>query len=191
MNSGHEKILVEGLKDGNVKIFDYVFHYYYSGMVIFAMKYVKEKTVAEDIVQGLFVKLWIKRSQLNINLNFKSYIFTSLKNSCIDYLRKETLKNKVNFQMIEELQNNTEVRNLLIESELRDLINSAIDKLPPACKDIFRLNRFGGLKPIQIAEKKQLSVRTVEKQIGKAIKILRKELSAYLPSTLLSILLGF
>lgn len=189
MNAAHETILIEGIKEGNVKIFDYVFHYYYSGMVVFTMKYTNNKAVAEDIVQAFFIKLWIKREQLNISQSLKSYIFTSLKNSCIDYLRRQEVKEKINLQLIHELENRVDGRNLTIESELREQINLAIEKLSPACREVFIMNRFEGLKPVQIAEKKDISVRTVEKHIGKALKVLRKELSPYLPSTLLAILL--
>lgn len=190
MNSAHEKILIEGLKEGNVKIFDYVFHYYYSGMVVFASKYVNDYEAAEDIVQSFFVKIWIKRDQLNITSNLKSYMFSSLKNSCIDYLRKQNLKDQAQGQLFEELKNRVDFRNLLIESELRDQINQAIDKLSPVCKEVFLMNRFEGLKPAEIADKKNISIRTVEKHIGKALKKLRSELSTYLPSSLLAILLG-
>lgn len=191
MNYGHEEILIEGLKEGNVKIFDFVFHYYYSGMVVFASKYLNNNNeAAEDLVQAFFVKLWVKREQLTISKNLKSYIFTSLKNSCIDFLRKEDLKDKVKGQLFEELKNRVEVHNLLIESELREQINQAIEKLSPVCKEVFLMNRFEGLKPAEIAAKKNISVRTVEKHIGKALKALRKELKVYLPSALLTILLN-
>jgi len=91
----HEKILLEGLKEGNEKIFDYIFHYYYSGLVVFVQKYVPDQDVAEDIVQALFVKLWISRAELSINSSLKSYLFSSVKNRCIDYIRHEETKGKV------------------------------------------------------------------------------------------------
>jgi RNA polymerase sigma-70 factor (ECF subfamily) len=188
--SDHEAILIEGLKEGNVKIYDYIFHYYYSGLVVFVQKYIHDQNVAEDIVQEFFVKLWINREKLQIENTLKTYFFTSIKNRCIDYLRHELIKGKVEKQLLEKVQNLTDEHNLMIESELRDHINAAIDKLPPVCKEIFVLNRFSGLKPAEIAEKKGLSVRTVEAQIGKALKILKKELCIYLPASLVSVLLG-
>lgn len=188
--SNHEAILIEGLKEGNVKIYDYIFHFYYSGLVVFVHKYINDQDVAEDIVQEFFVKLWINRERLQIETTLKSYFFSSIKNRCIDFLRHELIKGKVEKQLLEKVQNLTDEQNLLIESELRDHINAAIDKLPPVCKEIFIMNRFEGLKPAEIAEKKGLSVRTVETHIGKALKILKKELSVYLPASLVSILLG-
>jgi len=186
----HEKILLEGLKEGNEKIFDYIFHYYYSGLVVFVQKYVPDQDVAEDIVQALFVKLWISRAELSINSSLKSYLFSSVKNRCIDYIRHEETKGKVEKKLIERLSGITDERNLLVESELREKINSAMEKLPPVCREVFYMNRFEGLKPAEIAEKKDISVRTVETHIGKALKILRIELAGYLPSSLVAIVLS-
>jgi len=186
----HEKILLEGLKEGNEKIFDYIFHYYYSGLVVFVQKYVPDQDVAEDIVQALFVKLWISRAELSINSSLKSYLFSSVKNRCIDYIRHEDTKGKVEKKLIERLSGITDERNLLVESELREKINSAMEKLPPVCREVFYMNRFEGLKPAEIAEKKDISVRTVETHIGKALKILRIELAGYLPSSLVAIVLS-
>lgn len=188
--SDHEAILIEGLKEGNVKIYDYIFHFYYSGLVVFVQKYIHDQDVAEDIVQEFFVKLWINRERVQIETTLKSYFFSSIKNRCIDYLRHELIKGKVEKQLLEEVQKTTNEHNLLIESELRDQINAAIDKLPPVCREIFIMNRFEGLKPAEIADKKEISVRTVETHIGKALKILRKELSGYLPASLITIILG-
>jgi RNA polymerase sigma-70 factor, ECF subfamily len=188
--SDHESILIEGLKEGNVKIYDYIFHYYYSGLVVFVQKYIQDQNIAEDIVQEFFVKLWINRERLQIETNLKSYFFSSIKNRCIDYLRHELIKGKVEKRLLEKVQNLNDEHNLLIESELRDQINAAINKLPLVCREIFIMNRFEGMKPAEIAEKKGLSVRTVETHIGKALKILRKELSGYLPASLVAIILG-
>jgi RNA polymerase sigma-70 factor (ECF subfamily) len=181
MTNNHEKILIQGLKEGNTRIYDYIFHYYYSGMVVFALKYINKKEIAEDIVQDFFVKLWIKREKIEIKSSLKSYFFTSLKNSCIDYLRKNDANTNSISSPVEILKNLslTEERDLLIESELREKINAAIDKLPATCKEVFIMNRFENLKAAEIAKKRGISVRTVETHIGKALKILKKELSGY------------
>lgn len=186
----HEKVLLEGLKEGNEKIFDYIFHYYYSGLVVFAQKYIPDSDVAKDIVQALFVKLWTNREKLVINSSLKSYLFSSIKNRCIDYLRHEATKGKVEKKLIADLSEITDERNLFVESELREKINAAMEKLPPVCREVFYMNRFEGLKSAEIAEKKEISVRTVEAHIGKALKILRVELAGYLPSSLIALVLG-
>ncbi len=183
----HDEILLEGLKEGNVKIFDYLFHYYYSGLVVFSSRFVENAEVAEDIVQDFFFKLWINRRKLVIRQSLKSYFFSAIKNRSIDFLKREKNGKKVKTEIayIQESDN----ENLFVESELEELINNAIEKLPEKCKHIFLMNRFQGIKPAEIAEIEHISVRTVEGHIGKAIRLLRSELSPYLPASLILILL--
>ncbi len=187
----HEKILLEGLLEGNVKIFDYLFHYYYSGLVVYAAKIVEEETTAEDIVQEFFFKLWIDRKKHNINQSLKPYFFSAVNNLCLDYLRHKKVSKKAKDYLAQEmLQNIPSEHNLLVESELRVRINDAIDTLPERCKKMFIMNRLEGLKPIEIAQKENLSVRTVEGHIGKALKLLREELQDYLPAYIIALLLS-
>lgn len=186
----HEAILVEGLAEGNVKIYDYLFHYYYSGLVSFAMKYVDEKDVAEDIVQEFFYKLWINKEKLKITNTLKPYFFTSVKNRCLDHIRKQEVRVKAKDYLINLDQDEVEdEQNFLVESELRERIFEALNKLPEKCRRVFVMNRFDGLKPIEISEKEQISVRTVEGHIGKALKILRQELKPYLPEFIIVLIL--
>jgi len=186
----HEKVLVEGLNEGNEKIFDYLFHLYYTGLVVFARKTINSQSVAEDLVQDVFVKLWTNRHTLVINQSLKSYFFTSVKNKCIDFIRHQKLISKTEQELANQIETISNDYNYIIESELRAYLFSAIEKLPEACREIFIQNRFEGLKPKEIAEKRGISVRTVETQIGKALKMLRSELSAYLPASLVAIILG-
>lgn len=185
----HEQILIEGLIEGNVKIFDYIFHYYYSGMVVFAMKYTNSKGLAEDLVQDIFIKLWTRRTQITITTSLKAYLFSALRNRCIDYLRRENRRGLKENESMADKEVPLNPQSLLVEAELRELINTAIGKLPPACREIFIMNRFEGLIAAEIAEKKGLSVRTVEKQIGNALKRMRKHLSPYLPSLIIELIL--
>ena len=184
----HEKILIDALKEGNQQVFDYLFHLYYSGLVVFAIKYVENRETAEDIVQDIFVNIWLKRESINISQSLKSYFFTSVRNRSLDYLRQMKVKLRVNeLNKLEE--NPIQPDDFIIESELRELLNNAINKLPPTCKEIFLMNRFEGIAPNNIAIQKNISVRTVEGHIGKALKILRTELGNHLPLFIAGIIL--
>ena len=186
MSNQAEVILLEGLKEGNKQIFDYLFHHYYSGLVVFANKHINKPEVAEDIVQDFFYKLWIKREKLQINQTIKNYFFTSIKNRCIDYLRHNELQQKTNDYFKQaELEQLTDETDFIIESELKEHIDAALNKLPEKCRQVFIMNRFDGLSPKEIAEKEEISIRTVEGHIGKALKIMRKELETYLPEFML------
>jgi len=184
----HENILIEGLKEGNTKIFDYLFQYYYSGLVVFSYRMVEDMDSAEDIVQDFFFRLWLNRNELVINQSIKSYFFSAVKNRSLDFLKRKKIGTKV----VEEVAGQTETRNegqsYIVQYELEEQIKEAIDKLPEKCRKVFLMNRFEGVKPSEIARIENISVRTVEGHIGKAIRILKKELENYFPAFLILML---
>ncbi|MCK4662056.1 MAG: RNA polymerase sigma-70 factor [Bacteroidales bacterium] len=169
----------ERIKNGDVKAFDYIFDSYYTGLCVFANKYVEDIDVAEDIVQELFIKIWEKREKLNINNSLKSYLFQSVNNSCLNHLKhlkiRDNYKKHISCHETYELHHDT-----LIEEELNLRIYNSIESLPKKCKIIFKLSRFDGLKHKEIAEKLKISIKTVKVQIGKALKTLRYDLQDYL-----------
>lgn len=187
-NEIHEKILVEGIQEHNEKVFDYLFHLYYSSLVVFCEKMVSDRDVAEDIVQGFFVFLWLNSNDIQINQSIKSYFFTSVRNRSFDHLRHQKVKDKAGKRLLEESKTHDD-HNFMLETELRQYIDKALDKLPPVCREVFVMNRFEGLRPAEIAEKKGISVRTVEGHIGKALKIMKTELEQFLPATLVMLIL--
>ena len=174
----------ERIKNGDEKAFDYLFDTYYKGLSVFANKYVKNVEVAEDIVQELFIKVWNKREQLDVNTSLKSYLFQSVYNSCLNHLKhlkiRDNYKKYISYNNTNELQHDT-----LVEEEFKSRIYNSIESLPEKCKIIFKLSRFEGLKYKEIAEKRNISIKTVKGQIGKALKTLRHDLQDYLPLLLI------
>ncbi len=172
------------IKKGNEEAIDYIFNTYYTSLCIFANKYVENIDVAEDIVQELFIKIWEKREQLNINTSLKSYLFQSVNNSCLNHLKhlkiRDNYKKQINYCKTDEFNND-----ILVEEELNLRIYNSIESLPKKCKIIFKLSRFKGLKHKEIAENLSISIKTVKVQIGKALKILRHDLQDYLPLLLI------
>ena len=181
-----EQYLINGIKSRNKIIFDFVFHYYYSGLCAYAERITKNEEVAEDIVQELFITLWIKFDSIQINSSLKNYLFTSVKNRSLDYIKKEKTKEK-GIQNISYTIKPSE--NLSIywfaESELKELIDKCLESLPPRCCEIIVMSRFEGFKNQEIADKLGISKRTVELQISNALRQLREDLKNYLPSVLL------
>lgn len=184
----HEQILLDGLKEGNLKIFDYLFHYYYSGLVVFSFKYVEDMDTAEDLVQDFFFHLWLNREKLDIHRSVKSYFFSAVKNKSLDLLKHRKIGHKIENELTYLRSDAIEEQDFLVESELNERINEALGKLPEKCKKIFLMNRFDGIKPEEIARQENISIRTVEGHIGKAIKILRTELKPRFPSFLIMLL---
>jgi RNA polymerase sigma-70 factor, ECF subfamily len=181
-----EQYLIKGLKTRNKVVFDFIFHYYYSGLCAYCERITGKQEVAEDIVQELFVTLWLKHEQIRITSSLKNYLFTSVKNRSLDYLKREK-RRLHNLEHIAEGQELPENLSSLwfAEAELQAVVEKSLEKLPPRCREIFELSRFQGLKNQEIADKLGLSKRTVELQVSNALKQLRIDLKDYLPLFLL------
>lgn len=176
-----EPFLINGLKTRNKVVFDFIFHYYYSGLCAFAEKITGSQETAEDIVQDLFVTLWIKNDQITISSSLKNYLFTSVKNRSLDILKHEKTKAKKlkNMASPAELPENLSTL-WFAESELNKRVEKCLEKLPPRCREILVLSRLEGLKNQEIADKLGISKRTVELQISNALRSLRCNLEPYL-----------
>ena len=186
----NEQYLINGLQSRNKIIFDFVFHYYYSGLCAYAERLVSDESIAEDIVQELFVTLWLKCEQIQITSSLKNYLFTSVKNRSLDYLKREQRKSQKLNHFVEETELPENLSSLwFAEAELQPIVEKSLKKLPPRCREIFKLSRFEGLKNQEIADKLGLSKRTVELQVSNALKQLRIDLKDYLPLFILMYLL--
>jgi len=173
------------IKDGNIKEFEKIFKKYYNSLCNFALKLVEDPDLAEEIVQNFFVNLWLKRNEIEIN-NFKKYIFKSVYNNCLqvkkfykvreNYYKNETKKNAV---FTNNMYDN-EFEKKYYEHEINVKINELIDKMPEKRKKIFMMSKFEGLKYEEIANILSISVKTVESNISKALKTLRKGLAKYI-----------
>ncbi len=146
-----------------------------------ALRYTNNDTVAEEIVQEVLVKVWERRDQIDVKGSLTAYIALSVKNTCINYLKHQQII--TNFEKNELIHASIETyaENFPDNTELEAMIFDAIDKLPPKRKQIFLLSRIDGLKYHEIASKLNLSVKTVEAQMGIALKQLRVMLKDYLP----------
>jgi RNA polymerase sigma-70 factor (ECF subfamily) len=184
-------LLIEGLGRRDKIVFDYIFNYYYSSLCAFSMQYLKDRYAVEDLVQDFFVSLWMESPHLQIRSSLKSYLFAGVKNRCFDLQKHQKVTEKYRTYILfstESSDNSTD--NYLAESELRQVIQKSLEKLPPRCREIFELSRFKGLSNQEISKQLGISKRTVELQISNSLKILRKELIEYLPVCLVAWLIG-
>lgn len=173
-----DQSLVESIKNSNQGVFELVFNFYYSGLVVFADQIIKDTTISEDIVQSVFMKLWETRETIDIR-SFRSYFIQCVKNRCIDHLRSQQVKNKFD-NRVPESDHLVMDEDLWTKTELSELIEQSVESLPPRCREIFRMSRYENLKIAEIADQLKISKRTVETQISKALKILRVKLIDYL-----------
>ena len=166
------------MKTLNKAAFEELFRSYFTALCSFAQKYVNDSDEAKDIVHNVFINLWNKRSEINLDTSLKSYLFQGVHNRSLNFIRDN--KKLVQFdtpQNKAELGKYLESGDHLESSEAENRINQALDDLPDKCREIFLMNRFDGLKYREIAEKLDISIKTVETQMSRALKTLRERLS--------------
>lgn len=173
-----DQSLAESIRNSNQGVFELVFNYYYSGLVVYADQIIKNMAVSEDIVQSVFMKLWETREAIEIR-SFRSYFIQCVKNRCIDHLRSQQTKQRLD-NRIPDADNLVMDEDLWTKNELSELLENSIEDLPPRCREIFKMSRYENLKIAEIADQLNISKRTVETQISKALKVLRVKLADYI-----------
>jgi len=171
--------------------FDSLFRKYYPAAVLFAQKFVQNESAAKDIAQQVFVKIYEKKDDLEIEISFKAYLFRAVRNTAYTYLKKEQTHAKHSEAAFSLKSTATEDNDLLIYEELVNKLTTLIDALPPRCQLIFKMNRLEGKKNKAIAAELGLSIRTVETQISYALKQLRAKLPKELLLFLIYLELGY
>lgn len=163
---------------------------WYSRAKYFAREYVHSESDAENIIQDVFLHLYERRDLMDAYTNLTAYLFTSIKNRCLDYLRKWVLEQETAQGVQDEFEmelrmkyDSLEIFNTQFsdETDIGELLDNALQKLPERCRDIFIMNKLEGKKQKEIAEELNLSINTVESQMGIAYKKLREELKDCLP----------
>lgn len=161
--------------------YELLFRSNFKGLCYFALKYVKDFETAKEIVQDAFVMLWEKKAGMDTDRSVKAYLTTAIHNKCNNWLRDNR---KFNADML-SLENLVQPDGYtqydkLVEVELTDDIHKAISELPEKCRQIFLMSRNDNLKYHEIADKLEISVKTVETQMSKALQHMRLRLAEYL-----------
>lgn len=169
--------------------FEQVFKTYFKALHAYAQAILKESEAAEEIVQGVFLKLWEKRENLEINSSLKSYLYRAVYHESLNYINHQKVKRKhwdhAHYEMTQGSPENVGDTIQGQENELYDRFQLALNKLPEKCRMVFHLSRFEELKYQEIATRMGISIKTVEAHIGKALRTLRVELAEFLPLLLL------
>lgn len=178
---------IDLLKNGDKTEFEEIYLEFFDVLFAISFQYTSDKSVAEGIVQDTFLKLWEVRESLLPQTNIKNFLYTLAKNMCLNHLRdQKAIWKHLDQVKYHEYEYAIESLNRIGEDyfefkELSEKVEQAIEKLPDDLKIVFKMSRFEDLKYREIAEKLQISEKTVEARITKALKILRKELKDYLP----------
>lgn len=170
------------LKEGNESAFEMLFRTYYRPLCQYAYSFLNDRDEAEEVVQSAFINIWDKKGQFEIQTSLKAYLYRIVRNSCLNVIKHEKVKQQhVAHEMVHAESTHESVSQSVISSELEEKIADAMKALPEQCRLVFQLSRFEELKYSEIAEQLNISIKTVENQIGKALKIMREQLKDYLP----------
>ncbi|MFV0378029.1 MAG: RNA polymerase sigma-70 factor [Mangrovibacterium sp.] len=178
MNTQTDLQLFSKLLGDDEQAFSELFHRYYSVLCAFVFRYLGDEAATEELVQELFVRMWEKRKQLTIQTSVKSYLYRAVKNELINRKNHEKVEQKYR-KLLQQDEIELGAEQVLPEPGLMRKIEASIESLPPKRKEIFRLSREKGLSYREIAEQLGISVKTVEAQMGQALKQLREDLKDY------------
>ena len=177
-------LFVEKLKKGDYDAYTLLMNNYYKNLCGYANLFTKDPSKSEDIVQNVFVKLWVYRKKVDSNIPIKRYLHKSVYNEFIDQYRKN--KSVISLEEKHLKAINTVIDNNSFDIEqLMTRVNNEIEKLPEKCKKVFILNKKEGLTHDEIAEYLQISKKTVEGHITRAFKILNQKLGKKIKSILI------
>jgi RNA polymerase sigma-70 factor (ECF subfamily) len=166
------------IRQGDIKEFESLFRSSYVSLVRYAKTLIKDHDSAEEIVQDLFFRLWKDKEKLNIESSLNGYLFRSVHNKCLHYIEHNKVVERHAGEISKRQSEKQESpADILQYKELQTRIARILERLPGRCGQIFYMSRFEGLKYTEIAEKLSVSIKTVESNMGRALKEFRKELT--------------
>ena len=178
-----KEVIVGKLRSKDKKSFDFVYKEYFHIMLSYAGRFLDRYEEAEEVTQEVFVRFWEKCETLAIDSSVKSYLYRSIHNICLNHLKHEKVKDIYRSYVIDYLERTSETDDF--ETKITDIqqkIFNEVNNLPPRCSEIFKLSKYEGLKYQEIAKFLGISVKTVEVQMGKALRVLREKFKGINPT---------
>jgi RNA polymerase sigma-70 factor (ECF subfamily) len=172
--------LLERLRAGDQTAFDSLFRTHYVKLVRVAEAMLRDRASAEETVQDVMLELWRRRESLTVETSIRAYLFRATRNRALNRIRHERVQRASEPELARQGFAQPADANL-VEEEIDVALRRALDDLPARCREVFELSRMHGLKYAEIAHALDISVKTVEAQMGKALRIMRERLSPWLP----------
>ncbi len=176
-----DRDILDRLRAGIQDAFDSVFRMYYAQLVGVAESMLREREAAEDVVQDVMVELWRRRENIVLETSLRAYLFRAVRNRALNHIRHLRVAPRAEPEAAELIAVPAADWDTL-EKEMETALRQAVAGLPQRCREVFELSRVQGLKYTEIAEALSISVKTVEAQMGKAIRVLRERLAPWLPN---------
>ena len=169
--------------------FEFIFREFYEELTRYAFTIVKDAQLSEDVVQSLYIRLWEKRDEMDEIKSIKAYLYRSTYNLSLNEVKKNSRVNSLDDREDLVVSNGQLASDFVESNDLQTKIEGAISELPEKCQEVFRLSRMEEMSYREIANQLQISVKTVENQMGKALKHMRSSLSEYLPELIVSLIM--
>jgi RNA polymerase sigma-70 factor, ECF subfamily len=160
--------------------FERVFKAYYKNLHAYSCTILKNEAEAEEAVQQVFLKLWERSEHLHISGSIAAYLYRAVHNQCLNQVKHQKIKANHQLYVAYNRNQSTNASGKMMTKELENRFLSALNELPEQCRTVFQLSRFEDKKYREIADKLEISIKTVENQMGKALKFLRLKLAEYL-----------
>ncbi|TPG33890.1 RNA polymerase sigma factor [Flavobacterium pectinovorum] len=176
MDFDDNKILMESLTNGEEKAYKFLLNKFHRKLHAYALTLVNDHSMAQDIVQNVFLKTWKNRSKLNPEFSIQSFLYKSVYNEFINSYQQNKAMMLLQQKYVESMQHVVETTDENSIERMLAIINKEIQNLPTKCQQVFILSKKEGLTNIEIAEHLDVSIKTVEAQISKAYKILKEKL---------------
>ncbi|MHA4843433.1 RNA polymerase sigma-70 factor [Flavitalea antarctica] len=169
--------------------FEQVFKANFKNLHAYACTIIRDDIMAEEIVQNVFCRLWEKKSRVEIQVSLTAYLYRSVYHESLNYLKHLKVRAAYSSYAQSQMRNATDhAEKKILLGDLESRLNQALSELPEQCRTIFQMSRFEELKYQEIADRMGLSIKTIENQMGKALKLLRLKLVDFLPAAILSFL---
>lgn len=173
--------LFNRIKLGDEIAFELLFRDYYKSLCLFSLKIVKDAVVAEEITEDIFFQLWEKKETIDLNISVKSYLFKSVYNNSLKYLRHQKIVSIHEAHVKSDAESGIQLPDNYAETgEIMYIIRKTLEQVPEKTRQIFEMNRYEGLKYNEIAEKLGISIKTVEAHISSILRLFRENLKDYL-----------
>ena len=178
----NDRDLLERLRQGDTAAFDAIFRTWYGPLVGTAERMLRDRAVAEELVQDVMLELWRRRESLAADGSAQAYLFQATRNRVLNHLRHLKIEQRSEPEVQSEVASTPHADAAVVQEELDVAVQRAVQALPDRCREVFELSRVHGLKYAEIAKSLGISVKTVEAQMGKALRLLRERLAHWLPN---------
>ena len=175
-----DRELLERVRAGDEAAYDTVFRTWYAPLVRVAGALLKDTDAAEEVVQDVMVELWRRRHVMDAGITLRAYLLRAVRNRSLNHLRHLKVRRDTTVDVEALYDEPVTADQPVVAKELGEAVRIALDGLPPRCREVYDLSRVQGLKYAEIAETLGISQKTVEAQMGKALRVLRERLAAWL-----------